>query len=163
MKKRSIRVINSVESMDYMINYPIQYGGRIWKDSPHADYYPQSCPYGRFQFLVTNGGEVFPCAVMWNNKEHFIPKNVMDVGLDDALEHASHGLKCQSCSFANGPDWNSVTTLPWLWYGVKMTLKQAFGHRKSNGHHSIGNGLPDQPVDGEPTKTNNQSQLTMKV
>jgi MoaA/NifB/PqqE/SkfB family radical SAM enzyme len=134
VKKHSSQVINSVESMDYMINYPIKYGGIIWKDSPHASYYPQPCPYGRFQFLLTNRGELFPCAVMWNNKQHFQPKNVMDVGIDEALHNASNGLKCQSCSFANGPDWNSVTGIPWLLYGLKMTVKQALIHSRANGH-----------------------------
>lgn len=124
VKKRSIRVINSIESMDYMIDYPIKYGGIIWKDSPHADYYSKPCPYGKFQFKISNNGELFPCSVMWNNKHYFSPKNILEVGLDEALLNASQ-LKCQSCSFANGPDWNSVTTLPWLWYGIKMTVKQA--------------------------------------
>lgn len=124
-KNRSIRVVNSVESLDYMINYPIKYGEIIWRDSPHADYYTAPCAYGRFQYLFSNKGEVIPCGVMWNN-EAFSPKNIMNVGLDEALAHASNGLKCQCCSFANGPDWNSVTTLPWLWYGMKMTMKQFF-------------------------------------
>jgi MoaA/NifB/PqqE/SkfB family radical SAM enzyme len=134
VKKRSMRVINSVQSMDYMINYPIKYGGIIWRDSPEAGYYAQPCPYGRFQFLLTNRGELFPCAVMWNNEQHFQPKNVMDVGIDEALHHASYDLKCQSCSFANGPDWNSVTNLPWLLYGLKMTVNQALNHSRASGH-----------------------------
>ncbi len=129
VKKKSSRIINSFANMDYMINYPVQYGEVIWKNSPHADYYPHPCPYGRFQFLISSVGEIFPCGIMWNN-DYFEPKNVLDVGLDEALEHASQGLKCQSCSFANSVDWNNVTSLPWLWYGVKMTVKQSFGKRK---------------------------------
>lgn len=143
VKKRSIRVVNSLESLDYMINYPIKYGDIIWKNSPHANYYPEPCGYGRFQFLITNKGDVLPCAVMWNNKA-FAPKNVMKVGLDEALHHASHELKCQSCSFANGPDWNSVTTLPWLWYGMKMTMKQVFDKNRY-----FGKGTLNRPVNDE--------------
>lgn len=126
-KDRSPHVINSYANMDYMINYPIRYGDIIWRDGPHANYYTQVCPYGRFQYLLSSTGEIFPCLNMWNNKGYFTSKNIFDDGLDATLEHASYqNLKCQCCSFANGADWNSVTTLPWLLYGLKMTLKQAF-------------------------------------
>jgi len=114
-----------------MIHYPVKYGDIIWKNSPDAGYYKEPCGYGRFQYLITNKGEVFPCAVMWNNQV-FTPKNIMKVGLDEALHNASSGLKCQSCSFANGPDWNNVTSLPWIWYGAKMTIKQAINSRALN-------------------------------
>ena len=117
--------MNSVESIDYMINYPIDYDDVIWGNSPHADYYTKSCTNGRFIFLFYSTGEVFPCGVMANNEQWFKAKSILDVGVDDALEHASTGLKCQSCTFANSVDWNSMSTLPWLWYGLKMTIKQA--------------------------------------
>lgn len=126
-KKRSPHIINSFENMDYMSNYPIRYGDVIWRDSPHANYYTKTCPYGRFLYLISSKGEVFPCAIMWNNEKYFKPKSVFGSGLDAALKHASfENLQCQSCSFANAADWNSVTTLPWFLYGLKMTLKQAF-------------------------------------
>ena len=124
-KKRTPCIINSFESMDYMIGYPIKYGDIVWKESPYADYYRPPCPYGRLQYIFTNIGEVYPCQVMWNH-ESFQPKNIFDVGLDEALIHASTDLKCQCCSFANAVDWNSLTSLPWFWYGLKMTIKQAF-------------------------------------
>ena len=131
VKKRSDRVVNSIGSLDYMIHYPVKYGDIIWRNSPDSGYYKEPCGYGRFQYLITNKGEVFPCAVMWNNQA-FTPKNIMKVGLDEALHNASSGLKCQSCSFANGPDWNNVTSLPWIWYGAKMTIKQAINSRALN-------------------------------
>jgi MoaA/NifB/PqqE/SkfB family radical SAM enzyme len=124
-KKDSFRIMNSVESIDYMINYPINYDDVIWGDSAHASYYPKSCTNGRFIFLFYSTGEVYPCGVMANNEQWFKAKNILDVGVDDALKHASSGLKCQSCTFANSVDWNSMSTLPWLWYGLKMTIKQA--------------------------------------
>ena len=124
-KKDSFQVMNSIESIDYMINYPINYEDVIWEDSPHAGYYEKSCSNGRFIFLFSSTGEVFPCGVMWNNEQWFQAKSILDVGVDEALEHASSGLKCQSCSFANSVDWNSISTLPWLWYGLKLTFKQA--------------------------------------
>lgn len=124
-KKESPYIINSFANMEYMINYPVHFGDVIWKDSPYSIYYTEPCPYGRFQFLIANTGEVYPCAIMWNN-DYFQPKNIFDAGLDEALAHASRDLKCQCCSFANAVDWNSVTSLPWLLYGIKMTMKQFF-------------------------------------
>lgn len=124
-KKNSFRIMNSMESIDYMIHYPINFEEVIWEDSPYANYYPKSCTNGRFIFLFSSTGEVFPCGVMWNNEQWFKAKSILDVGVDEALEHASSGLKCQSCTFANSVDWNSISTLPWLWYGLKMTVKQA--------------------------------------
>jgi len=130
-KMTSPRIINSIESIDYMINYPISFEDVIWEDSPHANYYPKPCTNGRFIFLFSSTGEVFPCGIMWNNEQWFKAKNILDVGIDSALKHASSGLKCQSCTFANSADWNSVSTLPWLWYGLKMTLKQAMTTQKT--------------------------------
>lgn len=131
-KKKSDRIINSNANTDYMINYPIRYGDVIWKDSPYANYYNLPCPYGRFQYLITNVGEIYPCAIMWNN-DYFQAKSIFVVGLEEALAHASRDLKCQCCSFANAADWNSLISLPWLWYGLKMTIRQAFGKHKTIG------------------------------
>lgn len=122
-KRGSCRIINSRESIDYMIGYPVQYGSVIWKNDPQAGYYPKTCPYGQIQYLISNSGEVYPCAIKWNN-DYFKPKNVFDFGIDEALFHASNELGCQCCSFANAVEWNSVTTLPWLWYGITMTARQ---------------------------------------
>jgi len=122
-KKKSSRIINSLANIEYIINYPARYGDVIWKGSKNADYYTLPCPYGRFQYLITNLGEIYPCAIMWNNN-YFQAKSILDVGFDRAFAHASNGTGCQCCSFANAVDWNSVVSLPWLWYGVKMTMKQ---------------------------------------
>ena len=161
VKKKSMRVVNSVESLDSMIHYPIKYGDIIWKNSLNSDYYKEPCGYGRYQYLITNKGDVFPCAVMWNN-DSFSPKNIMEVGLDEALHNASNGLKCQSCSFANGPDWNNVTSLPWLWYGIKMTMKQAMSSRPGffNNHN---NGISGPPKSSKSAKHENPSQVGAKV
>lgn len=124
-KRKSSRIINSFANMEYMMHYPVRYGEVIWKEGRNADYYTQPCPYGRFQYLITNIGEVYPCAIMWNN-DYYHSKNIFDNGIDAALSNASQNLKCQCCSFANAVDWNSVTSLPWFWYGLKMTMKQFF-------------------------------------
>ena len=86
----------------------------------------------------------------------------MEVGLDEALHNASNGLKCQSCSFANGPDWNNVTSLPWLWYGIKMTMKQAMSSRPVffNNHN---NGISGPPKSSKSAKHENPSQVGAKV
>lgn len=122
-KKKSTRIINSFANMDYMINYPVKYGEVIWKKSPQATYYTQPCPYGRFQYIFTNIGNVYPCAIMWNNN-YFQTKNIFDDGLDEALSNAAKELGCQCCSFANAADWNNIVSLSWLWYGLKMTMSQ---------------------------------------
>lgn len=129
-KKRSPRIINCMEGIEYMRDYPVSYKDIIWKDSPHADYYKEPCPYGRFQFLINSIGELYPCGNMWNNPDRFKPRIIFNDGIDEALRHASTDLPCQSCSFGNAPEWNNVTTLPWLWYGIRMTIKQAFGARR---------------------------------
>lgn len=122
-KKRTSRIINSMANIEYMINYPAQYGHVIFKNSPDAGYYTIPCPYGRLQYLIINTGQIYPCAIMWNN-DYFQAKNIFDAGFDEAFSCASNNLPCQCCSFANAVDWNNVTSLPWLWYGIKMTLKQ---------------------------------------
>lgn len=128
-KKPNTPIINSFASIDYLLNYPLPFSDIINKDSPHAEYYQLPCPYGRFQYLINNLGDIYPCGIMWNN-DSYHAKNIFDVGLDDALANASRNLKCQCCSFANAIDWNSITSFPWLWYGLKMTLKQALGKVK---------------------------------
>lgn len=129
-KKHSLRIINSFANMEYMINYPVKYGEIIWKEGPNADYYTQPCPYGRFQYLITNVGEVYPCAIMWNNN-YYRSQNIFDDGIDAALSKASQNLKCQCCSFANAVDWNSIVSMPWLLYGIRMTLRQFWGGDKN--------------------------------
>lgn len=121
-KTKSPYIINSYFNIEYMINYPVPYGSIIWKNGQHSNYYSRPCTYGRFLYYITNIGEIYPCPVMWTN-DCFQSKNIFDVGLDETLRHASD-LKCHCCSFANAVDWDNVTTLPWLWYGLKMTMRE---------------------------------------
>lgn len=161
-KQNSFRVMNSIESIDYMINYPIDYEDVIWKNSPHADYYKKPCVNGRFVHLFSSTGEVFPCGMMWNNEQWFTPKNILEVGLDEALKHASTGLKCQSCTFANSVDWNSISTLPWLWYGLKMTVKQALNNRSSL-RYDISNEASGLPSNSKSAGQENPPQAVTKI
>ncbi|MBF0314863.1 MAG: radical SAM protein [Oligoflexia bacterium] len=133
-KRYSSRIINSDANLDYMINYPLKYGEIIWKGTPKADYYSSPCPYGRFNYLFASTGEVYPCCIMWTS-DCYTPKNIFVEGLDRAIDHASNGLGCQCCSFANAVDWDKITSLSWLAYGIKMTLLQnfnLFGRKDTN-------------------------------
>ncbi len=131
-RKTTSCITNSASSLNYLVGYPVVYDQIILKGSAHSDYYKELCPYGRFQYLVTNIGEIYPCGNLWNNPQLFKPKNIFEAGLDETLKHASASLPCQCCSFANAVEWNNLTKPEWLWYGVKLTLKQAFGKGKTS-------------------------------
>ena len=126
-KLRSNRITNSLESIEYFLGYPKKHlRDIILKTDPESSYYEKPCSYGSFQYHFTNTGEVVPCGVLWNRPDLFKPKSVLTDGIEDSIKHASC-LECQCCSFANLVDWNSITTLPWFWNGLKFTLNQAFG------------------------------------
>lgn len=128
-KKKTKRIMNSEKSVHYMINYPGTFDRVVMADEPDAAYYPEKCPYGRFQYHFSEYGEVYPCAVWWNRPD-FQAKTVYD-GLDDALGNATE-MPCQYCSFCNLVDWNEMTKPKALIKGALMTVRQYLGRHVSS-------------------------------
>ncbi|MBF0134700.1 MAG: radical SAM protein [Magnetococcales bacterium] len=126
-KARSTRIMNSDAALDYYIHYPVPFGTIVGRDETglHRNYYTRTCPYGRLQFFVTSNGNVYSCHNMWNEPT-YQPGNVLRQGVRDAIMQAHAGLTCKYCWLANLVEWNEFTTLPWLFKGIRMTLRQMF-------------------------------------
>lgn len=120
------QIMNSFESIDFMIHYPTAFGTVVMKSDEHSAYYKLPCPYGRFQFIIEHTGNVYPCGIWWNHPE-FQSKNIFDIGLDKALQHA-HLIPCQYCSFCNLVDWNVLASLKGFFQGAAFTLKHKSNH-----------------------------------
>lgn len=130
-KKTSSRIMNSDASIRYMIGYPVSFSDVILRSDENAGYFPERCPYGKIQFIITNTGEIYPCGIWWNRPE-YKSINIMDDGLDAALDHAGN-LDCQSCYFCNLVDWVELSKASAAFRGMEITLRQFFsnGARKS--------------------------------
>lgn len=126
-KGRTNRIMNSIRSIDYMIDYPTSFDHVVMADDPLAGYYPEPCPYGRIQYHFNEFGDVFPCAMWWNDPA-FKPGNVLADGIDKAVASAT-GMGCQYCSFCNMVDWNELTRPKAIATGLAMTIRQSLGGR----------------------------------
>ena len=122
-KGKSRRIMNSDRSIAYMVDYPTSFDHVVMADDPAAGYYSDPCPYGRIQYHFNEFGDVFPCAMWWNDPG-FAPGNLRDDGLDAALARAT-AMPCSYCSFCNMVDWNELTRPRALLDGLTMTLRQA--------------------------------------
>lgn len=125
---KSRRIMNSLESIDFMIGYPAAFDRVVMVGEPEAAYQPEPCPYGRIQYHLNEFSEVYPCGVWWNRSD-FSPKSVFEHGIDAAIAHAT-AMPCQYCSFANAIDWIKLTRLGSAWDGAVLTLHQYLDARR---------------------------------
>lgn len=119
-KSKTEVILNSLRSIEYMIGYPTSFERIVNKEEPEASYYTTPCPYGRFQFLISQNGDVYPCGNWWNSVD-FTPRNIAD-GLSAACRAASE-IPCQYCSFCNLVDWNELASLRGILTGLNQHLR----------------------------------------
>jgi len=123
-KQKGKRILFSLSTFDYVINYPVSYKKIILKNDPQANYYPQQCLFGQAMFYLDADGSFYPCAALWNSK-HYTAPNMFKLGFKKAWQQMGD-LKCQSCSCPGVPEWNHITSPAGIWDGLKITLRQLF-------------------------------------
>jgi MoaA/NifB/PqqE/SkfB family radical SAM enzyme len=67
-----------------------------WSTSVRNGDGPSTCMAGRFYVHIDPNGDVHPCV---QHKAHFTPKNLLEVGLVEALRNA-RGHDCADCAFS---------------------------------------------------------------
>jgi MoaA/NifB/PqqE/SkfB family radical SAM enzyme len=123
LKERRSRILFSLQTIDYVIDYPLPYDRIILKgDSDHERYYTEPCPFGRTMFYVDANGDFYPCAALWNT-EYFSPRNVRTGSFDAAWEKMA-SLKCSTCFCPGVPEWNRIMSFSGMLGGLRVTLKQ---------------------------------------
>lgn len=126
-KVQGRRILHSLASLDYIINYPVPYDRIILRDDKvNAGYYTKPCPWGRAMLCVDANGDFYPCPGLWNTGT-FQPMNVVRDGFRAAWDNLTD-LPCTACSCMALPEWNKITSLTGIAHGTKLTLAQ-FLHR----------------------------------
>lgn len=108
-KKEGYPISNTVESILYSINWPLEYTTIMYPENIPPDYKPVECVMGGRLFgYVDADGLVLPCSTLWRSKGGL---NYRDVGFKRAWESLQN-IDCVSCGHPNTVEWSLFFSSP---------------------------------------------------